>query len=263
MKRILRHPLILSVFVVAMFAFLNWQGWLEPPKDIFFRLTVPCQKIIYQFSLSADRAFGFLVSIKNLEQENTEYKRENERLLGQIAYLNEVSRENEFLRKQMDLPDAESNELILADVVGYNLSGFEKYLLIDKGRKHGIKEKAAVIIAGNILVGQITETYEIFSKVQLIADANISVNALIQESRIIGLVKGNGELNLIIDLLPQGREIKKGETVISSGLAGFFPSGLLIGHIQEIISSDAQISQIAKINPASDFTKLEKVFVIK
>jgi len=262
MKRILYHPLVLSLFVVAVFIFSNWQGWLETPKDIFFRLTGQGQKIIYQFSLRTDNFIRFFVSIKGLEQENIRHKQNNERLLGELALLREVSRENEFLREQIALSAAEPNQLILADVIGYNLSGLEKYLLINKGERDGVKEKAAVITAGNVLVGQITETLETFSKVRLISDPSSRVNSIIQESRTMGLVKGDRGLDFFIDLLPQGRDIKKGETIISSGLAGFFPSGLLIGHIQEIISSDAQISQTAKIDPAADFTRLEKVFVI-
>ena len=78
-----------------------------------------------------------------------------------------------------------------------------------------------------------------------------------------GLVRGDDGLNLTIDLLPQGKTIEQGETIITSGLAGFFPPGLLIGQIEKIISSEVQTSQTAKIKPAVDFTSLEQVFVIK
>ena len=134
--------------------------------------------------------------------------------------------------------------------------------MINKGLRDGIEKGDVVIISKNILVGQITEVFESFSKIQSIIDSNSRVNALIQESNINGMIKGEQENRLIIDLLPQGEIIENGQLVVTSGLAGFFPRGLLIGKIDKIISSDVQISQIAKIKPAVDFDKLERVFII-
>jgi len=104
--------------------------------------------------------------------------------------------------------------------------------------------------------------FESFSKIQSIIDSNSRVNALIQGSEINGLIKGGQENDLVIDLLPQGEFIEQGQLVVTSGLSGFFPNGLLIGKIEKVISSDVQISQMAKIESAVDFDKLEKVFVI-
>ena len=154
-------------------------------------------------------------------------------------------------------------ELVLASVIGQDLFGLNRYFLIDKGRGDGIREKSAVITAGNLLVGRVVETLDSFSKVRLLTDPGSRVSALLQDSEVTGLVKSNHGLDLIIDLLPQGEAVRENETVVTSGLAGLFPAGLLIGRIQTVVSSDAQISQIAKIKPAVDFANLKKVFVIK
>lgn len=253
MRKFFYHPFILSLLIIAIFIFLNSQGWLKFPQDIFFKLTAPVQKIIRQVSLK----------VNNFNQENIKLKQENQRLLSEIAQMREIKEENEFLRQQIGLDAPEIKELILANIIGQDPSVLGKYFLIDKGKKDGIEEETVVISAGNILIGQIIETTDSFSKVQLITDLDSRVNALIQESRITGLVKGGRDLNLTIDLLPQGETIKEGQTIITSGLAGFFPSGLLIGQIEEIISSQVQISQAAKVKPAVDFQRLEKVFIIK
>jgi len=95
----------------------------------------------------------------------------------------------------------------------------------------------------------------------LIIDPNSLVNARIQDSKIMGLIKGGQELDLVFDLLPQGKNIEVDSAVVTSGLSGLFPAGLLIGQIEKVISSEAQISQIAKVKPVVDFYKLDKVFV--
>jgi rod shape-determining protein MreC len=263
MKKFFSHPFILSWLIIVGLIFLNSQGWLNPIKDIFYSSTKPAQEIFYQFSHQINKLVVFISSINQLEQENIELRKENQELLARVAQLQEMERENQFLHQQIGLSDSEPKELILARVIGQEASGLGRYFLINKGKKDGVKEKAIVITAGNLLVGRVTEVASSFSKVQLIIDANSRVNALIQESGMTGLVKGDQGLSLVIDLLPQGEVIEKGQTVVSSGRAGLFPAGLLIGQIQRVISSDVQISQIAKVKPAVDFNELERVFVIK
>ena len=264
MKKILRHPLVLSLLIIIGLILINSQGWLKIPQDFLARLTAPGQKCLCQFSSKARNFANFLISINNLNQENVDLQKENQELLSQLAQLKEVSRENEFLRKQLDLPNSEPGQLILANVIGHDSSGLEKYFLINKGKGDGLSEKMAVIAAGNLLVGQISQMTNSFSKVQLINSSDSRINALIQESEITGLVRGDSDgLNLIIDLLPQGQTIKRNETVVTSGLAGFFPAGLLIGQIRRVVSSEVQTSQQAKIKPAVDLINLDKVFVIK
>ena len=263
MKKIFSHPFILSLLIIGGLIFFNSQGWLKVPQDIFFKLTGSGQKIVYQFSLKVNNLVDFLVSIDELNQENIKLKEKNTELLSQLTQLNEIAQENEFLRQQMGLSVPETKELILANVIGQDPTSFGKYFLINKGKRDGVKEKAVVITAGNLLIGQVIEVTDAFSKVQLIIDSNSRVNARLQESAVTGLVKGGQGLSLLLDLLPQGKIIKEGDIVVTSGLAGMFPSGLLIGQIKRVISSDVQISQMAEIEPAVDFQTLEKVFVIK
>ncbi len=263
MKKILSHPFILSLLIITGLIFFNSQGWLKIPQDIFFKLTGFGQKTGYQLSLKTNNLVNFLTSINKFNQENIQLTKENEELLSQLVQLKEVARENEFLRQQMDLVSVESPQLILANVIGQNLSNFEKCLLINRGAKDGVEENAVVIIAENFLIGQVIELGNSFAKVQLITDPNSRVNALIQESGVAGLVKSNQGLNLTVDLIPQGETIREGQTVVTSGLAGIFPSGLLIGQISQVISIDVQVFQEVRIKPVVDFKRLDKVFVIK
>lgn len=263
MKKIFSHPFILSLLIIIILILLNNQGWINPIKNTLYSIITPGEEFSYRVSFKLNNFFSFVNSINDLEDQNIILKHENQILLGELVQLKEVVRENELLRKQIGETEPQQRDLILANIIGQDLSGLRKYFLINKGLKHGVKEKSVVIASGNILVGQVTEVNESFSKVQSIIDSNSRVNALIQELSVAGLVRGEQGGDLIIDLLPQSESIEQGQLVISSGLAGFFPNGLLIGEIKQIISSDVQISQMAKIKPAVNFESLEKVFVIK
>ncbi|MEA2113187.1 MAG: rod shape-determining protein MreC, partial [Patescibacteria group bacterium] len=250
MRKIFAHPLILSLILVAIAVFFNGQGWLDAPKNAFFQLTYSFQKTIYRCAQKINNSADFFVSTVSINEENINLKKENAEFLGEIARLKEAARENDFFRRQIGLAVPEDGKLILASVIGQDLFGPNRYFFIDKGVKDGVKEKSVVITAGNLLVGRVVEAVDFFSKVQLLTDSSSRVNALIQDSGAKGLVKSECGTNLIMDLLSQGEDINEGETVVTSGLAGLFPTGLLIGQIQKIVSSDAQISQIAKIKLA-------------
>lgn len=233
------------------------------PRDAFLKIISPWQKISFQFSLKTNNFLGFIAAIRDMKQENGLLREERLKLLAELNRLKEAGQENEFLREQMGLPLAGERQLILAEVVGQSPSKIGAYFLIDKGRRDGVENKAAVIISGNILVGQVAEANETISKVRLINDPNSKVGGRIQESGITGLVSGNEKFDLIIDLLPQGEQVEKGQIVVSSGIAGYFPAGLLFGEIEEIISSEVSVSQKARVKPAADFGKIGRVFVIR
>jgi len=263
MKRFFGHPFILSLLIIAVFVFVGQQGWLKTIEDGFFKLISPGQKLIYQTSSETKDFVSLIFSIRGIEKENERIREENLNLLSRVSQLEGVLRENEFLRKQIGLSLPEDKELVLANIVGQEPAGLGQYILIDKGKKDGLKEKDVVVTAGNLLVGQIVEGADSFSKVRLITDPNSRINALIQKTGIIGLTESRQDIDLVIGLLPQGEIIEEGELVVTSGLAGIFPPGLLIGRIERIISSDAQISQRARLKPAVDFNNLDRVFIIK
>lgn len=265
MKNIFKYPLIISLLIIFCLIFINQNGWLDIIHNIFFKSSSFVQKNVFQISLKADNFVDFIISIKNFERENAELKEINLELLGEIVELKEIAKENEALRQQMGLLAREQNKLVLADIIGNDSSSWGKYFLINKGKKDGVEKKAVVIAAGNLLVGQVVEVFDSFSRARLITDSNSLVNARVQDSEITGLIKGEAseqELDLIFDLLPQDKKINSGSAVITSGLSGLFPPGLLIGRVEKVISSDAQISQVVKVKPVVDFSKLEKVFVI-
>jgi len=263
MRNLFKHPLVLSFLIIAVFIFFNQQGWLKKTENVFLKLLSPGKEAFYNLSLMTKELTGFIFSLRGLENEINLLKEENRNLLSQNSQLEEVIRENRFLRKQIGLPIPESQELVMANIIGREPSGLGEYILINKGQEDGVEEKSIAITAGNILIGHVVEVTNSFSKIRLITDRNSRVNALIQESGITGLIEGGNDLNLLIDLLPQGEEIKKGQSVVTSGLAGVFPQGLLIGQIEEVISSDAQISQRAEIKPVINFSHLDKVFIIR
>ncbi len=261
MKKNIRHPLIFSLLLIIFLFFMGSKGYLAMAEDNFVKAISPVQKRIYQFSLKGNNFIDLVFSLRNSHQENVELAEENNRLLAKIAQLQGTEAENEFLRQQNGLPIPQNKELILAEIIGRSL-GNNGYFLINRGSLDGLQEKAVVIYPGNILIGLVTKVNESFSEVCLIINPSSKVNSLIRDSQVSGLTEGTGN-GLIIDLLPQDKEIREETLVVSSGAAGIFPANLLIGKIKKVISLPTNICQKAEIETAVDFNQIEKVLVIK
>jgi len=105
--------------------------------------------------------------------------------------------------------------------------------------------------------------FENSAKVLLATSPNSKIPVLIQESRVQGLIKGTKQEALFLDLISKDVEVKVGEKVITSGLGGIFPKGILIGEIVEIEIFEDKMFQQITVRPATNLENLEQVFVVE
>ncbi len=252
---------ITVIAVILLLIFFNFKGWLEIPKDAVYFVSSPFLKFFQRASDKISGAFSFLFTIKDLENENYFLKEENQRLLKASTDLKEIIRENELLRQRLGLDQPSGERLLLANVIGYDLS-FGQYFLIDKGTADGLTPNLAAVTANNFLVGKTADVAKHSAKIILISDSNSSVNAIAQDSQINGVVKGSHGLTVAMEMIPADQRVSEGELVLSSGLDDSIPKDLIIGQITEIILKESEIFQKAVLRPAADFKKLESIFII-
>lgn len=248
--------------IILLLIFFNSLGWLRPVKNFFYGVSLPALKPFQSLGLKMYSAVHTTMELKNLLKENSQLKQENEKLLAKMSDLWEAAEENDFLRKQLQLKPNYNSKILMADLVGFDPGNFNQYFLINKGKRDGVAVGQAVIFAGGFLVGQIYEADDYVSKVLPIADLKSSVFALTQETRSGGVVKGEHGVSLIMEIIPTQKQVQEDEVVISSGLDGHLPKGLVIGQIEKKISLDSEASQRFTVKPAVNYKELEAVFVI-
>jgi rod shape-determining protein MreC len=96
----------------------------------------------------------------------------------------------------------------------------------------------------------------------LIIDRNSAVDALVQRTRARGVIKGESTDQLRLDYVLRKKDVRVGDTVVSSGLDGIYPKGLRIGVVAEVVEHEADIFHEVLISPVVDFEKLEEVLVV-
>lgn len=263
MIRLLKNKKILLVLaVILLLVFLNslWPGILE---NFFYRVSSPIQA---GFNIASQKIYNFfeaLSRLPRLKEENKNLKEVNSKLTQEVIKLQEVTREDKALKAQLNQEQESGMKLLMAGVIGREPQNLSRTFLINKGSKENVKEGMAVVNEGGCLVGKINSVLSAHtSQVLLAIDPNSSINAMFQESRATGLVKGKYSLGLLMDLIPQQEKVEKDCVVITSGLGGNFPQGVFIGKVNKIVEQENEIFKKAWIKPAVNFNRLERVFVV-
>jgi rod shape-determining protein MreC len=160
------------------------------------------------------------------------------------------------LRRQVALP------VIGARVIAYDPSTWSRSALIDQGKAQGVKPGMPVL-APEGLVGRVVETYPQYAKVMLIVDRKSGADAMVQRTRVRGILQGRGGNRCSLDFVPKSADVQVGDLVLSSGLGGIFPKGLVFGTVTEANKKNPGIFQEIEVTPAVDLSTLEEVLVIK
>ena len=250
--------MLFAVLAVGVIAALNF--YQNKVRDFFYLLSAPIQKTLWQAGDRVSDFFETISEIKSLKKELDQEKLKNKTLMSENLALIELKKENEILRKALEIGFKKDFKFIFAQVIGKDIS--QDSILIDQGSKDGIKVGLPVISQQKTLVGKISQVYENFSKVMLISNKESSFDAKITDTETYGIVKGKGNFELYFDLVPKDQKISEGDFLVTSALGGVFPPGLLIGEVKEIKNSDVELFQKAEIKPAFNIKELEFLFVI-
>lgn len=251
-----------KIFIIAIgvFIIISLLSTQQKIKNFFYLISSPVQKSLWQVGNKISAPIELIFEMKGLKKRTEELSFSNQNLLSEIAQLHALEKENESLRKALELDLKKDFQLALAEVIGKNIS--EDILVINKGLKNGIFEGMPVINEGKVLIGKIADVSENFSNVILISNRESSFDVKIQAIEVNGLIKGKGDLQLFLDLIPENQKIQEGDLITTTALGGIFPKGILVGKIQKILRSDVKPFQQAEVSPLFDIAKLEIVFII-
>lgn len=256
---------ILGLAAIVLMA-LQITGHLQPVQSLITQMTSPAQVGATGVTENMAGAISFLMELRTLRQRNAELEQINSGLLVENFQLREVERENQTLRQLLNYAQTQPGldlrgAQIVARVIGQESNNFLNYMMLDLGEEHGIAVGMPVMTDQG-LVGRISEVTATTSKVLLIDDANSAVNAILQSSRLNGVVRGTPSGDLVMDYIPQGQVFSVGEVVLTSGLGGRFPKGIPIGQVVEIRQRDIDVFQQAVVRPTVNFQRLEMVMVV-
>ncbi|PIE62389.1 MAG: rod shape-determining protein MreC [Desulfobacter postgatei] len=225
--------------------------------------------LISPFQFATSRIMGFTESIWQTYFSCVLAVEENHQLRSQLAKARytvnrckELELENARLKKFVNFQNSVPAAYVAAQVIARDPSPWFKTIMIDKGEKDGLCKGLPVLVSEGIL-GRIIKVSGSFSRVLLITDRNSAVDALIQKTRVRGMVKGNHNDTCSFVYTLKKDQVQPGQVIVSSGLDQVFPKGLRIGTVVDVQKNHSQLFQDIIIKTAVDFDKLEEVLVYK
>ncbi|MBF0110102.1 MAG: rod shape-determining protein MreC [Magnetococcales bacterium] len=196
-----------------------------------------------------------------LEEENHRFRQELKLLRPLDTRVMELEMENQRLRQLLSMPLDPVFHSIAARVVGDTSTAFANALLLDTGRLHGARVNASVLVPEGV-VGRIVQTSSRTSLVLTLLDLNSRVPVLVQRTRTNGIVAGFNGQNLRLEYISKDADIRPGDQILTSGIAGSFPKGLPVGIVKEVRDGDTGLFQRILVQPAVDFDRIEEVRLI-
>ena len=200
------------------------------------------------------------VALRGVRAENDALKDRLAAAEVQIQEERALADRTRGLQQLLDLKQSLALDTAAADIIASSATPDFQTVTIDKGTLQRLARDMAVIAPAGI-VGRVVVASPRASKVQLLIDRNAAAGALIERSRAQGVVVGSGDGRLRMDYVSEVADVAVGDLVVTSGIDGIYPKGLMIGRVESIEKSGGAYRRIA-VRPAVDFTRLEEVLVV-
>jgi rod shape-determining protein MreC len=249
----LGHVILISAQVnsragVPMLAAVTFGGFAEVQRTISAGVS------------GVRRVWGGYVGLRNLKAENDALKRELADAQLELQRQRALADRSRGLERLLALRDQSTLATVAAEIIGAGATPDFRTVTIDKGTTSGLKADMAVISPAGV-VGRVIVPSSRAAKVQLLIDRNTAAGAIIERSRAQGVAIGGGDDRLRLEYVSEVADIVAGDVVMTSGIDGIYPKGIIIGRVETVEKNGSSYKRIV-VRPAVDFRALEEVLIV-
>jgi len=258
---------ILLVLLAASLLLGWWQGRANRmgrrtmAEQALASVLLPAQQAAEETVAGLIAAVTYLPRSRHFQDENVRLRDKVARLQAENTRLREARLENHRLRNLVRLEHALPGPAVAAGVVSGGLAGWSPLLTIGAGELQGVRRGMPVVTNAGV-VGQVYSVSGKSSVVVPIWDRTSGIACLVQRSRQQAVARGDGRGGLLLRYLPTDADLRPGDLVISSGLGGVYPKGLMVGRVTAVGRKSGGVTRSAQVRPAVDWRRLEEVLVL-
>jgi len=231
------------------------------PASAFLEIIRPIDSGFIHITSGASGIVNDYLALVHVREENAHLRLELARVKSDQARLAELETENRHLSELLELRDVLGLNAVAANVIGSDATGLSHTLILASGESDGLRPGMAVL-SNQGVVGKIIAVSPHASRVLLIDDHNSALDGFDQRSRARGIVAGLVDDGLILKYTDRSEDIRAGDSVVTSGLDGIFPRGLLVGTIKYVHREGPGLFLNVSIAPAVEFRRLEQVLIV-
>ena len=230
----------------------------DPLSRIVLEAIYPFQLAVSGTTAEVARVWNGYLNLVGAREEADGLKERVRTLEGELTKFAEVQESNRRLRRLLKFRRTLDSPVVAARVISWDASG-DRTITLDKGEQDGVVKGAAVIVPEGV-VGRVFSASAHAARVLLVSDRNSGVDAIVQRSRVRGIVQGR-ESDCELKYVKRGADVEIGDTVVTSGLDSIFPKGVLIGEVVQVARRAQGLFQNIAIEPRVAFERLEEVLV--
>jgi rod shape-determining protein MreC len=220
----------------------------------------PLEKALVWGQTSCGNIWHNYLYLRGVRAENRDLKQQIERMRIEQVRISQDADQARRLQALLGFKEQFISRTMAAQVIGGSGSDLSRVVYIDKGYKDGISPDMAVITADGV-VGKVLHADRHVSQVLLINDQTSGVGALLDKTRLQGIVRGTPAGEVVLEKVMSDETVPAGEQVLTSGGDGIFPKGLLVGKVTKV-SQGSELFLNIHVSPAADLSKLEEVLVV-
>jgi rod shape-determining protein MreC len=220
----------------------------------------PFEKALGWIHTSTGNLWHNYFYLRGVRAENRGLKQEIERLRLEQVRLNEDAAQARRLQALLAFKEQFISQTMAAQVIGSGGSEQSRIVYIDKGESDGLKPDMAVITVDGI-VGKVLKVFHSTAQVLLIDDQSSGVGAILEKSRLQGIVRGTPAGEVVLERIMSDESVQPGEVVRTSGGDRIFPKGLPVGAVTRV-GNGPELFLTIRIKPAASLNKLEEVLVV-
>ncbi len=226
-------------------------------------ITYPVQKGIDTIFSTCGEIFDRYINLVETQKKNRVLEKRLAVLSYRLARLEEIRSENQRLQKLLNFRERHDvlARGIAASVIGHQTEALSRILIIDCGRKNGIRKNNPVFTPGGV-IGRIIACGPHSAKVMLLTDRNSACDVIIQRNRRRGILQGTGDHLCRLAYLRRTTEVRPGDRLVTSGLDGIFPKGITVGTIVRVENRENRLSQEIIVKPEFSADTIEEVYIL-
>jgi len=236
-------------------------------KSIAYGILYPFQFVGVQSITLVKDFFSSIENNRQLNEELAQVKKLLEQYERSQYEYEEIKRENERLRSLIGVQSEMDYGTVIAEIVAKSPQDFYRTLVVNRGKSSGIEKFMPVVAYQNqakCVVGKIVDVQQFSARIQPLIDQSSYIGAMLMDSRYSGILQGQSPISdvCLLQYIDRRAEIKYGDLVVTSGMGGVFPKGIVIGEIVSVSKKRYGVFQEALVQPLIDFGHIEDVYII-
>ena len=240
-------------------------GVLSEARGVLLTVLSPVQRLLVSTYRDVVGVWERYIYLVGVEEENEELRSSLDKISSKYENLKilyvETEKKNQRLENILDFTHETPYSLIPARVVGGDPQPFSGSIVVDKGTASGVSIDMPVISTDGV-VGIVMSVSTRSSRIMLLSDKNCRIDVIIQDDRARGILEGAADGSLVLSYVDRQAEVVEGDVIVTSGMGGIFPKGLLVGEVAAVVVPACGLFQEIDIEPRAKLSALEEVLII-